>query len=302
MPKSLGMIHNVEASHTITSPPGGGDAGSSNHLIDLAGSLTAQLQHMVRGGGNSFKCTGIDIAVDWDETTGADPYDFVVDGTLAYYSPTRGRCDAIRHAWDATRKAMALQGVDYHSNKNYDFRPLIAPGLTNAADFGNQASLEVVGGVLSPLYLNDAGGATNGVFEVWNESVQPAQALPPTFTEGWNVMQQIVPQDYVLNEKKYLDAGGAAFASEDYDTIPFQLSYAAETGIVSSTFQFRPDPALYQSILTGQIILFVDNAVFTNVAGANTPSVKLLLTFYVAGWKSIMGGRRRRKHRSKRRG
>ncbi len=300
MPHSLGMIHNVEHSHTITSPPGGGDAGGSNSLIDLAGSLTEQLQHMVRSGGNSFKCTGIDMAIDWDETTGADPYDFTVDGTLAYYSPTLGRCNAIRHAWEACRKAMALQGVDYHSNKNYDFRPLIAPGLSNAATFGNQASLEVVGGVLSPLYLNDAGGATNGIFEVWNESVQPAQTAVPTFTEGWNVMQQAIPQDYVLNEKEYLNAGGAAFANEDYDTIPFQLSYAAETGIVSSTFQFRPDPALYQAILAGQIILFVDNAVFSGVSGGNTPSLKLLLTIYISGWKSIMGSGRKRRHKRRR--
>lgn len=299
MAKSLGMIHNVEYQHTVTSPAGGGSAGQSNMLLDLSGELTSQLQHMVRCGGNTFKTVGVDIALDLEDLTGSSPAGVTVSGRLLYYAPTRGRCLAMREAFDAVKHAMNLQGINYRSNRNYDFRPLIASGLSNAADFKNQASIEILTGSPTPLYIKDQSASTTGIFENWNNSVSNQQTTTPAFSTGWNIMQQTVPQDYVLNEGTYLEAGGRAYASEDYEEIPFQLSLSTEDGIASATFQFRPDPALYISILTGQIILAIDDAVFSDLGETESVVAKLNITCMVAGWKSIMSDRRRNGSKSK---
>ena len=299
MAKSLGQIHNVDYQHTVTAPVGGGSAGESNMLLDLSGELTTQLQHMVRCGGNTFKTVGIDIALDLEDVTGTAPSGVVASGRLLYYAPTRGRCLAMREAFDTVKHAMRLQGINHRSNKNYDFRPLIASGLSNATDFKNQASIEILSGSPTPLYIKDQSSSTVGIFENWNNSVSNQQTTTPSFSEGWNIMQQTVPQDYVLNEGTYLEAGGRAFANESYEEIPFQLSISSEDGIASATFQFRPDPALYISVLTGQIILAIDDCVFSDLGAAESVVAKFNITVMVSGWKSIMSDRRRNGSKSK---
>ncbi len=290
--KELGQVHTVNFQHNITSPPSGGAAGESNMLLDLSGELTSQLQHMVRCGGNIFKAVGIDMALDPQVTTGEEKYGCTVNGRLFYYAPTAGRCSAMREAWSATKRAFKLQGINYRSNKNYDWRPLIASGLSNAGDFKNAASLEVVSGTPQLLYIKDQSTSTTGIFENWNNSVSNQQSGAAEFSVGWNIMQNAVEQDYVLNEGAYLDAGGRKIAKEAYEIIPFQLSYNSDTGITSSTFQWRPDPMLYQAILAGQIILQVDNATFDEVSTDESPVVTLRTAVYVSGWKSLMGNRR----------
>lgn len=288
MPKSLGQIHTCEYVHTVTSPPGGGNAGQSNLLLDLSGVLTDQLQHMVRCGGNTFKMVGVDIAAELSDTTGSDPASVSLSGVLRYYAPTAGRCAAMREAWEATKRAFKLQGINYRSNQNYDWRPLIQSGLSNAGDFKNQASIEVLSGSPTPLYIKDQSASTTGIFENWNNSVGNQQVGAPDFSVGWNIMQNTVEQDYVLNEGSYLKAGGRMYADESFEEIPFQIALDLEGGQASTTFQFRPDPALYQSILAGQIIFICEDVVFSNVNAGNTPTLDLNISVYVSGWKSIM--------------
>tara|TARA_Y100000589_G_C27119039_1_gene615575 strand:+ start:167 stop:1039 length:873 start_codon:yes stop_codon:yes gene_type:complete len=288
MAKSLGQIHTADFEHTITSPPGGGNAGESNMLLDLSGVLTDQLQHMVRCGGNSFKLVGLDMGLELEDSTGTDAASVTVSGELLYYAPTAGRCAAMREAFGAIKRAFKLSGINYRSNKNYDFRPLISSGLSNAADFKNQASIEILSGSPTPLYIKDQSESTTGIFENWNNSVSNQQSGTPDFSVGWNIMQQDVPQDYVLNEGTYLKAGGRMYADPDYEVIPFQIALDNSDGHASATFQFRPDPALYQAILAGQIILSVKDCVFTNVSDDNTPIARLNISSYVSGWKSIM--------------
>lgn len=293
MAKQLGQIHTVNFDHSITSPAGGGNAGSSNLLLDLSGELTSQLQHMVRCGGNAFKTVGIDIALDLSDTAG-DPSAVNVQGKLLYYAPTRGRCLALREAFTTVKEAMRLQGINHRSNKNYDFRPLISSGLSNASTFKNQASIEILAGSPVPVYIRDQSASTIGIFENWNNSVSNQQAGTPSFSQGWNIMQQTVPQDYVLNEGTYLEAGGREYASEEYEEIPFQIATDPEDGTATATFQFRPDPALYLAVLTGQFILSVEDCVFSGVDDpGQTPVLKMRISVYVAGWYSVMSDRRR---------
>ncbi len=263
-------------------------------LLDLSGELTSQLQHMVRCGGGIFKAVGIDMTIDPSVSTDEEKYGCTVSGRLLYFAPTAGRCSAMREGWEATKRALKLQGINYRSNKNYDWRPLITSGLSNAADFKNAASLEVVSGTPQPLYIYDQSETTLGIFENWNNSVSNQNVGTPEFSVGWNIMQNTVQQDYVLQEGQYLKAGGRKLASEEYEQIPFQLSYNSDSGITSSTFQWRPDPMLYQAILSGQIILQVDNAVFDAVEDTQSPVVTLRTAVYVSGWKSLMGRRRSR--------
>lgn len=257
-------------------------------LLDLSGVLTDQLQHMVRCGGNSFKLVGLDMSMEVEDITGSDAASATVSGELLYYAPTAGRCAAMREAFGAIKRAFKLSGINYRSNKNYDFRPLIASGLSNATDFKNQASIEILSGSPTPLYIKDQSASTTGIFENWNNSVSNQQTGTPDFSVGWNIMQQDVPQDYVLNEGTYLKAGGRMYADSEYEKIPFQIALDNSDGHASATFQFRPDPALYQAILAGQIILSVKDCVFTNVNAGNTPVARLNISSYVSGWKSIM--------------
>lgn len=301
MAKRLGQIHTCDFTHTITSPAGGGNAGASNLLMDLSGELTNQLQHMVRCGGNTFKTVGIDIGLDLSDTTGNDPSAVHVQGKLLYYAPSRGRVLALREAYKAIRHAQNLAGVDVRSNKNYDFRPLIASGLSNASSFKNQASIEILSGSPTPLYIKDQSASTTGIFENWNNNVSNQQTGTPSFSPGWNIMQQAVPQDYVLNEGTYLEAGGRLYANEDYEEIPFQIASDPEDGTATATFQFRPDPALYISVLTGQFVLSIEDCTFSSVDDPSaTPVLKMTISVYVAGWKSIMSDKKRFTRKSKR--
>jgi len=296
MAKSLGQIHTCEYDHAIPSPAGGGNAGQSNMLLDLSGHLTDQLQHMVRCGGNTFKMVGVDIGLELEDTTGSDAGSVTVSGKMRYYAPTRGRCAAMREGWQATKRALKLQGINYRSNMNYDWRPLITSGLANASSFKNQASIEVVAGAPVPLYINDQSESTTGIFENWNNSVSNQQAGTPDFSVGWNIMQNAVEQDYVLNEGTYLKAGGRQYADTGYEEIPFQIALDNSDGHASATFQFRPDPALYMSILAGQIIFLVEDCVFTNISEGNTPVARINISVYVSGWKSIMRSSLNRRH------
>ncbi len=281
--KELGMLHTVNFKQTYAS----GDANTFNN--DLAGQLTEQLQRMVRQG-QYFKVTGIDMGLFPTSSTVAASGS--ITGKLRYYAPTRGRCEAYRDAFKTMAEAMKGQGISMRDNKFYDFRvPLRDSSLyQNAVPFANGATFNGV----DELAMNKA--APNGVFQVHNESVQPVQASA-TFSDGFGVYGS-AGNSWVLNPNQQGYQGNHMLADDEFEEIPFQLAIdtsASQGNTTTPIFQWRPDPALYLAVLAGQFEVTVENTI---IEGSGT--LDLLISYTVAGWKSIMGNpdKKRRSRRS----
>lgn len=304
MAKSLGQIHTVNYSF--------GPSVQQGHkfIVDCAGELTSQLNHMVRMG-NSFKCVGIDMTLQ-DEVEGAGGQ--AVNGVIRYYAPTRGRVLAIRDAFHAVMKGMQNKGIDPRSNLNYDFRPILNP----PADYENGDSVKNIASIQydydnqiwKPLCLdNNPGWQT--IFDTWNAQLEPRQGQvgDPTFSTGYNIQLGgvftrttgaatyetfDVNPDFVLEEGMYLQTH-KDFADDELEEIPFALANADDTS-AALQFEWRPDPALYLSVLTGQ--LEIEILEFRDAHESEFCTIDLAV--YVAGWTSIMSDKKR--HRSRKGG
>lgn len=282
--KELGQIHTV--SDVLTIPPA--YSGQVARRYDLAGGLSDKLQRMVRQG-NYFKLVGIDISIAPDAvgpTNGG-----TLTGYFRYYSPTKGRCAAFRHAFKAMADQMTNQGIPMRQNANYDFRV----ALTNQA-LGpvliNQSTLDGATG----LALN-AGAPGASVLGVYNKSVLPNISTVPAadlFDEGFDTLLQsgAGKTDFVLNEGTLYE-GNDDYADLSYERIPFQISYDPD-GSTTTTFEWRPDPALYVAVMTGNLEMVVEDATITGTATA----LRVETAFYVSGWKSIMGNPGKKSRRS----
>lgn len=286
--KELGMLHSVTFSQNL-----GPISSTVTYNHDLAGQLTEQLQRMVRQG-NFFKIAGIDIGLQVSAASSTTSLAATVSGNLRYYAPTRGRCAAYRGAFKAMAEAMKVQGITMRDNKFYDFRvPLRDTSLyANAVPFANGASFNGV----DELAMNKV--APNGVFSVHNESVQPVQNTA-TFSEGFGVFGN-AGNDFVLNENQQGYQGNEMIADDEFEEIPFQLSFDNSTTQANAstlTWQWRPDPALYLAIMAGQFELEIEDCQIES--GGADPQVALVVNYSVAGWKSIMGepGKKRRRRR-----
>lgn len=285
MAKSLGQIHTANLSATVS------NAGDKI-LVDLPGILTNQLQRMVRQG-NYFKVVGIDMTCrDLVGATG----EVAVSGVLEYYAPTEGRCEAYKNAYSAVRRAMKIQGINIRGNQHYDFRVALSDttGFVNGATFLNQSTFDGT----NQLTLDDsAGSATDQVFTVYNSNIQPEQTAGVDFSSGFGFPGATggSATDFVLNEGEYHEGSRIAFAENTMESIPFSISFGQDGAQgMSSTmmFQWRPDPALYLAVLTGQFAIIIDDI---NDSDAGS-FVNLDIAVHVSGWKSVMGkkgGRRR---------
>ncbi len=282
MAKQLGQIHTVAYKLSNVAV---GDRG----LIDLPGQLSKQLQHRVRMM-STFKVTGIDCTV-----VGGSPG--AISASLQYFAPTQGRVAALKEAWEACKTVFEAQGVRYWNNLNYDFRPpMKAPSLYNltgalGSDFLNQASIEQVAGVNEPLCLVTPPAGAKGVFAAYNESIEPLQAAAPNFTSGFATLGPTTAGDMVLNEGVYLQSR-VPIAQEETEEIPLQVSFDSVADEASLTYMWRPDPALYLSVLCGQFEFKVDES--------SEPNLDIDLVFHVAGWKSIFHNDRKKRRSSKR--
>ncbi len=279
MPKSLGQIHTVNHESVITS------AGSKDQ-IDLSGELSKQLQHHVRQG-NYFKVVGIDMNLT---ENGGNQGGVQMTGFLDYYIPTRGRCEAYRGAFAAMRTAMKNQGIPMSRNSAYDFR-VNSTKETFVNSLKNAATLDGT----NTLHLEES-GTPQSVFEVHNNSLDPLQTGTPTFSSGFNTLgTQGAPTDFVLNEGDIGFTGNTNFASSEFESIPFQLSYTPSSTDISVSLQWRPDPALYIAVMCGLFRIRVDELDYDGDAD----QAKLTIAVHVAGWKSIMGSPDANKRRSK---
>jgi len=299
MAKSLGQIHTVNYGL-------GPIESDQRHLIDLPGELTLQLQHMVRMM-SSFKLVGIDMSIA-QPTGSPDPIAVAVTGEIGYYAPTAGRVQALKMAYQSVRRMMKLSGVHPTDAITYDFRPPLADpaAFANGTDFVNQASIEDNG---MPSCLANGPGSSN-IFGVYNQGILPRQAVgaPTGFEEGFNIglRTNIDSADWTLNEGVILQALSSPIAKEELEVIPFNLAFnSAETSAAgamtpaATNFNWRPDPALYLSVLTGQLTVDLDEV---DIFVGEADEVTIDCGFHIAGWKSILGsGKKRRRSKSKRR-
>jgi len=266
MAKSLGQIHSVNF---------GGNVTTTGQTIDLncPGELTQQLNRIVRAG-NFFKCVGIDINAESGFT---GPSHATISGRLLYYAPTRGRCAAFRGAFKAMANSMKLQGLTMRDNPMYDFTvPLNQDSLSHA----NQATLDGTIG----LALNHT-TPTASIFAVHNANVQPQYTgtAGDLFTSGFSSVQNPTNTsiDFVVNDSVPY-TGNANVASEEYESIPFTISWDGVGTETAMNFQWRPDPALYVAIMCGQLQMVIDEKTTNDL-------VRLNVNIMISGWKSIMG-------------
>lgn len=289
MAKSLGQIHttkfNYEAIETYT--------GTNNaHLCDVAGKLTKQFNRQIRHMA-TYKIVGVDLVVQLPEDAPLIGGDRVVlKGRLRYFQPTKGRCDAMRTAYQQMREEMKSRGIDPKDNKGYDFRvlPRAQSNYTTNIAFDTEALTNnaTLNGTVA-LAMTDNTAAQFEVFDSHNANVRPQiTAGTATFAEGLQTQIGTVvgATDFVLNDGE-ISEGNPDFADTTMEEIPFELAYDSTARRVTQ-FNWRPDPALYLSVLTGQFEIVMDEVTSAGATGSDVDGFEIDCAIHVAGWKSIV--------------
>lgn len=282
MAKSLGQIHTLNFIAPCPAP-----GATDVQLLDLSAAACDQLQTMVRQG-QYYKVVGIDMdVVDLSGNLAQGS----VSGEFRYFAPTRGRCEAYKHAYRAVRKAMDLQGINVRGNKNYDFRVPIGPfsRYSNSAAFLNAATIDGT----NELCLSGSAAANDDVFGQYNANIQPQQGSV-NFSSGFGLPGGHSTTDFVLQQGEIFDPSQTRKAAQSLESIPFQLAFDAEK--TSFDMQWRPDPALFLAVLAGQFEIHIDQVDDSGGAG-----LTLNIAIHVSGWKSIMGNPDKKRRKSKRR-
>jgi hypothetical protein len=148
------------------------------------------------------------------------------------------------------------------------------------------------------LVLDNSDG-TSGAFNIYNAGIEPSQGgVTPTFSHGYGIPGSggAVATDFVLNEGAIFDPAMTDVASVQMEEIPFQVSFDPQGDGMVTNWMWRPDPALYLAVLTGQFELHIDEIDTDNAATALTLDVAV----HIAGWKSIMGNPDNKKRRGRR--
>ncbi len=282
MAKELGQIH------TVNFRAGPFTASGEKYLCDLSKELTQQIGHMVRNS-TSHKLVGIDLTAS--ESGGTGPAG--ISGWIRFYSPTRGRVEAYKDAYKAVMQGMKLNGVNVKGNKLYDFRVALQDrkNYLNGDEFVNQAA---IGGQdkIGELSLgNEDLEADNfSVFGVYNLDRQPVAPTTstPQFSAGYNILSPSGNiSDFVANEGFYWD-GMKDEAAQEMEMIPFQLDWTPTSDDTAFTLQWRPDPALYVSLMAGQFDIIIDER-----DGAD--EIVIDVAAHIAGWKPMLGNKRKMK-------
>lgn len=284
MPKELGQIHTVNHTMNVSA------SGALTNL-DMSGQLSDQLSRNIRQG-NAFKVVGIDCNMSTVGTLGGGQ----VTGYLRYYAPTKGRCAAYRNAFKATKNMFKTQGIEMDTS-TYDFRCSFTD-QNGGVVLPNHSTLDGSTG----LALYHTTDAKASVFDVYNASVSPRLAIGSTVLPSSTGFDTIINEgatatDFVLNNAN-LYSGNPDYASLNWEYIPFTLTWTPDTTDMVTVWQWRPDPALYLSVMTGMFQIYIEEVNLDG--GAST--VELNFAFMTSGWSSIMsdkkkkskGGRRRR--------
>lgn len=295
MPKSLGQIHTTKFNYELGL---GTPRGKSNaFLCDNSAALSKQFNRNIRMM-QSFKWVGADLVVQLPELAviGDDSTEVVVKGRMRYFAPTKGRCQALRDAYMQLRKQAQLQGVDLSKNRQFDFRVLPRPLDQYPANTTTGVPTQPVNEypILNTTTLNGTeelcmveGTSDVSVFETYNSGVRPNETNV-AFSSGLQTQAQsgFVQTDFVINEG-LIQGGNPNLADVEFEDIPFELAFNSEAERVY-TLQWRPDPALYVSVLGGFIEIIIDEANATGASVGNFQGFEIDIAMHWAGWKSIV--------------
>lgn len=265
---------------------------------------------MVRQG-SIFKVVGWDISMSVEEGAIFDPQSNAT-GSVSWISPSKGRCDAWRHAFYATQKWRKAQGVP--PNYNYDFRLGFDAASEREDTFGdsptaNQAWLEYYSdddeeSSYQGLFLMNSAAAESqqSIFDVYNLGIEHRDGTDvPTFGSGWQPYNPFESgedrheMDFVKNEQSLLvtNPRGPQYASLTRDFVGFQVSYTMDDdkGTTTVPYQYRPVAREYVPVMCGLLQVSVLDTM------QQQGDVNLELSFYVAGWTSLLKRRGSRKGR-----
>ena len=297
MPKSLGQIHTTKFNYECVN----NDIGESNaFLCDNSAKLSTQFNRNIRMM-QSYKWVGADIVVQLPEAVnpvGGQSTSVQVKGRMRYFAPTKGRCQALRDAYSQFRTMAQNQAVNPSKNRLFDFRVIPRP----AAEYTINAFV-AENNLLNLTTLDNSNalcmtGGTNGtsVFNSYNIGVNPEDSLITSadFASGLDTWQSGTQTDFVLNEG-LIQSGNTNKADTTMEEIPFVLTYDS---VDSQTYslQWRPDPALYVSVLGGFVEVVLDEITATGATGgAPIDGVEVDIAMHWAGWKSIVKAPRSRR-------
>lgn len=290
MPKSLGQIHTTKFNFET---PFNSIGESDAFLCDNSSKLSTQFNRNIRMM-QSYKWVGADLVLQLPESVniGGDESTRVqVKGRMRYFAPTKGRCQALRDAYNQFRTMAKNQGVNPAMNRLFDFRVLPRPEVEYPINTANLAenlkNLTTLDGS-NALCMTD--GATGvSVFDAYNAGVNPEDSLPTSgdFAQGLDVWYNGTQTDFILNEG-LIQSGNPNKADTDFEEIPFVLTYDS-VDLNSNSLQWRPDPALYVSVLGGFVEIVLDEITATGASGGFVINgVEMDIAMHWAGWKSIV--------------
>lgn len=297
MPKSLGQIHTTKFNYEALS----GAIGENNaFLCDNSAKLSAQFNRNIRMM-QSYKWVGADIVVQLPDNLDPtqDSTQVIVKGRMRYFAPTKGRCQALRDAYRQFRETAKGQGVNPAMNRLFDFR-VLPRGLSNyplnslfaSENIYNTTTLD---GTNELSMTDGASGAM--VFNQYNVGVVPTESTVTgsDFNSGLKTqLGTLVTQtDFVVNEG-LIQSGNPNIADTEFEEIPFTLSYDSPDKRTMS-LQWRPDPALYVSVLGGFVEIVLDEITATGADTVLLNGVEMDISLHWAGWKSIVQAPRSRK-------
>lgn len=296
MPKSLGQIHtcdfNYEQATSLVGTP---------FLCDSSAKLSTQFNRNIRML-QTYKWVGADLVVQLPEDigTGTQSDRVIIKGRMRYFAPTKGRCDALRDAFSQFKENARYQAVSPMKNKLFDFRVLprakseylnaVAQPSTFFKTSDLLYNLTTMDGTneLAMIAGNNPG---NEVFTSYNENVRPQETnvTDTDFSSGLTTqLGTLVTQtDFVLDEG-LIQAGNPNIADVKMEEIPFTLSYDG-TARRTMSLQWRPDPALFVSVLGGFVEIIIDEATADGAAGGvgALDGFEVDCSLHWAGWKSI---------------
>ena len=303
MAKSLGQIHtcsyNYEGSILEVT-------ASNAFLCDNSAALSKRFNRNIRMM-QSYKWVGADLVVQLPENVsgGDNSIEVTVKGRMRYFAPTKGRCNALRAAYQQFRETARQQGVNPSNNKLFDFRVLpralnqytLNTDYTNDHPIYNTTTLDgvnaltMVGGVNAPVEC----------FVSYNSGVAPEDTTVTSadFASGLRtqVGTLLTQTDFTLNEGK-IQSGNSLIADTEFEEIPFALTFDG-LDKRTSTLQWRPDPALYVSVLGGFVEIVLDEI---KASGATVPvpldGFEMDVAMHWAGWKSIVQAPKSNRSRS----
>lgn len=295
MPKSLGQIHTTKFNYEV---PTGSIGEAQAFLCDNSAKLSTQFQRNIRMM-QTYKWVGADLVVQLPETInpgGSESLEVAVKGRMRYFAPTKARCDALRDSWNQFKTQARVQGVDPSKNRLFDFRVLPRglsqyPTNTLGSNTDELKNLTTLNGN-DPLVMVE-GSTVNEVFTNYNDNVKPISTTA-SFSQGLETQLSGGGQtDFVINEG-VIQQGNPNVADVLMEEIPFTLTF--NPGVERAvSLQWRPDPALYVSVLGGFVEIVLDEISAQGASGGFVINgVEMDISMHWAGWKSIISPPRSR--------